>query len=304
MTGPHYHAVAFISDIHANLEALDAVLQDIDRIKVDGIYCLGDLVGYGPDPLECLKKIKQLKLSGKLLRMVCGNHDYAVAEQDLDQFSSAARKAIEWTTEVIKDTEEFALLKELANSPLVQGIGRFQLVHSTLDPEPKEWAYLKIKDAMRNFVERKIVFVGHSHLPAVFSKYSAGKEWNPINLFDNDGFYFYPPRKEEPPIGEGNIQYRLTLPDTFPTMIVNVGSTGQPRDGNRCARYVVYRTVDYTDYIEYRQVSYDIQKTVTKLKDRGLDCDKVLATRLVTGGKASFDKNQPSPEWFPFKDEE
>lgn len=297
----YQHAVAFISDIHANLEALDAVLADIEKQNVDGIYCLGDIVGYGPDPQECLQKIRALQTSGKLLRMVCGNHDYEVVHQGYAKFHEASRVADEWTAKVLQGTPQWLFLEELANSKLVQEVGRFVLVHSTLIPPPEKWEYLRAKNVGENFVDRKILFVGHSHSPALYSRYSAGKEWNPIALFENEGFFFLPPvKKDELGAFEACIQYRLKVPGTFPTMIVNVGSVGQPRDDNPCGRYVIYRTVDYDDYIEYRQVGYDVRKTVEKHKKRNLECDKDLAIRLITGGKSSFAEGTQPPPWYPF----
>lgn len=297
----YYNAVAFISDIHANLEALEAVLEDIEEQNVSGIYCLGDIVGYGADPLACLRTLLELQESGKLLQTVCGNHDYGVVHNDYTLFNSSARLSNIWTRDKIKDTPEYSLLEKIAGEKLVKEAGKFTLVHSTLNPEPVKWDYLKTKNAGENFVHRRIVYVGHSHVPALYSRYSSGKEWNPITLFENSGFYFLPPSKRENlSPGQATSHYRLVLPDTFPTMLVNVGSVGQPRDNNPWARYVLYQTVDFTSYIEYRQVGYDIEKTVHKLKERGLECDEKLAIRLATGGPSSFDPLSPPPKWFPY----
>lgn len=296
----YFNAIAFISDIHGNLEALDAVLEDIERHKVSTVYCLGDLVGYGPDPQACVQKIRSLQASGKIAKVICGNHDYGVANNDLSIFSSSARIANEWTIKVLQGTPQFLMLQELAKENLMQEMGRFILVHSTVEPKPEKWEYLKIKAAAQNFVERKIVFMGHSHIPAIYSKYTAGKDWNPINLFGNDGHYYFPiPKKEPLKPNEAVGAYRVKL-SSFPTMLVNVGSVGQPRDMHPSARYLLHISVDYNDYLEYRQVGYDVQKTVMKLKNRGLECDQELSVRLVTGGLSNFAKNTQPPEWFPF----
>jgi predicted phosphodiesterase len=297
---PYYNSIAFISDIHANIEALEAVLADIEKQKVSAIYCLGDLVGYGPDPQTCLQKIRMLQSAGKIVRMVPGNHDVGIVKKNLTIFNSVARQANEWTIKALQDTPQWVILQELANEKPVQEVGRFILVHSTLNPEPEKWEYLKIKNAAQNFVERKIVFVGHSHIPTLYSKYTAGKDWNPINLFGNEGHYIMPPIKPEALApGEASTQYRAKL-SSFPSMIANVGSVGQPRDYNPCARYLLHITVDYNDYLEYRQAAYDVQKTVEKLKNRGLDCDKELAIRLATGGRSTFSDGAKPPAWFPF----
>lgn len=297
---PYYNSIAFISDIHSNLEALEAVLADIEKQKVSAIYCLGDLVGYGPDPHACLQKIRTLQSAGKIVRLVPGNHDHGIVKKELAIFNPVARQANEWTIKVLQDTPQWVILKDIVNEKAVQEVGRFILVHSTLNPEPEKWEYLKIKNAPQNFVERKIVFVGHSHIPALYSKYTAGKDWNPINLFGNEGNYIMPQPKTDPLApGESLTQYRAKL-SSFPSMIANVGSIGQPRDYSPCARYLLHITVDYNDYLEYRQVAYDVQKTVEKMKNRGLECDKELSTRLVTGGRSLFSDGAVRPSWFPF----
>jgi predicted phosphodiesterase len=298
---PYYHAIAFISDIHGNIEALDAVLEDIKKQKASGIYCLGDLVGYGTDPKAVIQKIVSLKESHELFNIVCGNHDYGVYNKNFAVFQNSARLSNEWTLKQIEGTPEFHFLEEISKSELLKEVGRFRLVHSTCQPEPVAWEYLRTKNAPQNFEERKITFVGHSHIPAIYSKYSSGKGWNPITLFENDGYYYLPKPKEEPmETGKVITEYRLNVPGSFPTMIVNIGSVGQPRDGSSYARYILYITVDVNNYIEFRQVGYDIKTTVSKLKARGLECDQELATRLCTGGKSTFDPNIPRPDWFPF----
>jgi len=296
----YYHAVAFISDVHGNIEALDAVLQDIAKLQVNVIYCLGDLVGYGTDPVAVIRKIMELKESGKLVGIVCGNHDYGVATKDFAVFNSGARLSNEWTVQQLANTPEQNFLNELAREPLYKEIGRFRLVHGTLNPPPEQWEYLRSKNAAQNFVERAMVFVGHSHSPALYSKYSSGKDWNPIELFANEGFSFFPKPKNIPmQIGKSYSQYRLQVPHSFPTLIINPGSVGQPRDDNPHARYVVYVTTDYNSFLEYRQVGYDVETSVQKLNQRRLACDMVLATRLCTGGSTKFDEMHAKPSWFP-----
>lgn len=297
---PYYHAIAFISDIHGNLEALEAILEDIKRQQVSSIYCLGDIVGYGPDPMACTRRLMNLVESKQLIAAVAGNHDYGVCDQDISNFSSSAKEVMEWTINEMQGTEEANYIRELCQKELIKKIGRFWLVHSTLNPSPEKWEYLKTKNAGENFQDRKIVFVGHSHVPAIYSRYSAGKDWHPISLFGNDGHYFLPPaQKTMLPAGKSSKSYRLEVNDPFPTMIINAGSVGQPRDNNPNARYALYITIDYKSYIEYRQVGYDVQKTVDKHKKRGLSCDERLATRLCTGGNTRFDHEFKKPDWFP-----
>ena len=192
----------------------------------------------------------------------------------------------------------------MCKEELIKDIGRFRLVHSTLEPSPGKWDYLKIKNASQNFAERKIVFVGHSHIPAIYSRYSSGQDWNPIQLFGDEGYYRLPisPEKDLLPPGKANKFYRLGIPDSFPTMVINIGSVGQPRDHNPNARYLLYITVDYKTYIEYRQVGYDVPKTISKLKQRNLSCDRKLAVRLCTAGPYEFSEDYPQPDWFNFDD--
>lgn len=296
---PYYHAVAFISDIHSNIEALEAVLEDIKKLNVSAIYCLGDLVGYGPDPEAVVNRIMTLKESGKIIEIVCGNHDYGVYKNDFSAFNSSAKLSNTWTVDQLKGKPEMDFLGEIVEDDYIKEVGRFKIVHSTWNPEPQKWDYLRSKNASQNFDERKITFVGHSHMPAIYSKYSSGKDWNPIELFSNDGYCYIPkPKSREMKLG-GRTLYRLKVPGSFPTMLINIGSVGQPRDESPMAKYVVYMTVDFNDYIEYRQVGYAHEKTVEKLKDRGLSCDKEIATRICTGGPTRFDDRHPCPEWFP-----
>ena len=298
---PYYHAIAFISDIHANIEALDAVLADIEQHNVNTIYCLGDLVGYGPDPQAVVQKIMELQEKGKLVGIVCGNHDYGLYHNNFDVFSRSARISNQWAYQQLVGTSEMDFLGTMAKGKMVKDVGRFRLVHSTWQPEPLQWEYMRAKNAKDNFCERQIIFVGHSHVPAIYSKYSSGKEWNPITLFENDGYFYLPqPKAEIMDPGKCFTQYRLKVPDSFPTMIINIGSVGQPRDDDCHARYVLYITVDFNNYIEFRQVGYNFKKTVEKMYNRNLDCDEELATRLCTGGRSKFDEDGDRPVWFPF----
>lgn len=300
MNKPYYHAIAFISDVHANAEALNAVLEDIKKQQVNNIYFLGDLVGYGPDPVICTNLLMNLAKSKKLIAAVPGNHDFGVCDQDIESFHSSAKEVMAWTIDNMKETEEAEYISNLCQKDLIKKIGRFWLTHSTLDPTPEKWEYLKTKNASKNFVDRKILFVGHSHSPTIYSRYSAGKDWHPINLFGDDGHYFSPPtQKKMLPPGKSAKLYRLEVNDSFPTMIINAGSVGQPRDNNPNARYALYITIDYKSYIEYRQVGYDVKATVEKHRNRNLPCDERLATRLCTGGNTNFDHEFKKPNWFP-----
>src|SRR3990172_12337150 len=154
---------AIISDIHGNLEALESVLDDIERRKVDSILCLGDIIGYGPNPNECVELIKS-----KAKIILAGNHDYApLGKIDISYFNPWARSAIEWTRgELSEESVEFLL-----SLPLKAEIDGFTIVHAT-PYHPQEWNYIiTIGDAIKNFPEFKnqICFIGHSHVPMIIS---------------------------------------------------------------------------------------------------------------------------------------
>ncbi len=144
---------AVLSDIHANLEALQAVLADAAR-RTDAVLCLGDLVGYGADPVACIEIVAERAQS-----IVCGNHEHAVAGLiDLEWFNVHARAAAEWTRERLDDDHK----TYLASLPLVAEVGDATLVHASPD-RPGDWEYL-------------LSFVGHSHLAGMWSLGSSGPE--------------------------------------------------------------------------------------------------------------------------------
>jgi putative phosphoesterase len=175
--------IAIISDIHSNLDALTAVLKEIERIKVDEIYCLGDIVGYGPNPNECIDLVKSVTE-----KVVVGNHDSAVINQtDMMLFNSYARESTEWTRRMISDENYEYLLK----LPLKISEHDLLFVHST-PLIPEDWNYILTQHSAEkhfNYFTEQACFIGHSHRPEMFR----------------------------------SIDDRL---------IINVGSVGQPRDGN------------------------------------------------------------------------
>ncbi|NIR51685.1 metallophosphoesterase family protein [candidate division KSB1 bacterium] len=237
---------AIISDIHGNLEALESVLTEIEKHYVDSLLCLGDVVGYGPNPNECVEVIRD-----KAEVILAGNHDYApLGKLDLSYFNPWARNAIEWTADQLSESSKEFLL----SLPLKMNLNGFTIVHSTpLNPE--QWNYIiTIGDAVRNFheFEGRVCFVGHSHVPMIVSvkneDYRAIRE-NPLQI-DPDRRY-----------------------------IINVGSVGQPRDLIPRAAYAIYDTTNGT--YELFRVDYDIAETQSKIIQSGLP--EFLAERLELG---------------------
>ena len=236
---------AIISDIHGNTEALDAVLADIGKARVDRCICLGDIVGYGAEPVECIRKIKDLGID-----TVMGNHDAAaVGETPLDYFNAYAKEAVIWTAEQIGEDEG----KFINGLPLKRDYEGFVIVHSTLD-RPDEWGYVMDMLSARSCFERMespLCFIGHSHVPVVF------REKGSITCF---------------PAGE-------TVLEDDARYIINVGSVGQPRDGDSRASYGIYDTDQRN--VTIRRVPYDVGGAQEKIIDAGLP--GFLALRLGMG---------------------
>jgi diadenosine tetraphosphatase ApaH/serine/threonine PP2A family protein phosphatase len=237
---------AVLSDIHGNLEALEAVLADAAP-RTDALLCLGDLVGYGADPVACVEIV-----AGRAQTIMCGNHEQAVAGLlDLDWFNPYARAAAEWTRERLDDDHR----TYLAGLPLVTELGDATLVHASPD-RPDEWEYLVTAqdgfDAFSAFATR-LCFVGHSHLPSAWSLGSTGPEHWP-----------------------GAVDLALERGRRY---IVNVGSVGQPRDRDPRAAYVIWDSERGT--VATRRVVYDVRTAAKKILRGGLP--RFLADRLGAG---------------------
>jgi len=217
---------AIISDIHANAAALDAVLSDIARRNPDRRICLGDIVGYCADPLETIAKVKAFDV------ILMGNHDYAVNDKALiDKFNFHARLAIEWTIEQLPDADK----QYLAKLPYTHMEGDSTFVHAT-PRNPEGWGYiLNIDDALDafNYFETRVAFIGHTHHPVVVTDRG--------HIITDKKITF----KE-------NTRY-----------LVNIGSVGQPRDGNPKACYVLYDSDEQT--MEYVRVKYSIETTQARM---------------------------------------
>ncbi len=236
---------AIIADIHSNLEAFQVVLEDIKQQNCTHHACLGDVVGYGANPKECLDIVKAMNIP-----VVKGNHDdYCSTDQALDGFNPAAAEAVNWTRKQLSE-EDRQWLRDLK---FVRMVTSFTIVHATLDG-PQRWGYVFDKLAAAasfTYQNTAVCFFGHTHVPVAFIRDAVVRGGT------------YSKFKTEP----GKKYF------------VNVGAVGQPRDNNPKAAYVVYDTVEGT--IELRRLDYDIPTAQKKILDAGLPSR--LAERLALG---------------------
>ncbi len=236
--------ILIISDIHANLTAFQTVLNDVNG-NWDYVWCLGDVVGYGPDPNECVELLQTMPHL-----CLAGNHDWAaLGRLDIRTFNPDARRAVEWTQETLKP-ENIAFLEAL---PVTFVIGDYTLVHAS--PREPVWEYiLEQLVAELNFphFETPYCFVGHTHQPVI---YEMGKS-----------------HPREPRYGQPH-----TLNGT--RQIINPGSIGQPRDQNPEAAYGLLDTE--TGVFEHRRIPYDIPDVQERMREYGLP--ERLVTRLEHG---------------------
>lgn len=224
--------ILVISDIHANLVALQAVLKAAG--KVDAVWCLGDVVGYGPNPNECVELLREQPN----LTCLLGNHDAAcIGKMSVETFNHEARQAVEWTQSVLTlENREFLL-----DRPEVVIHGNVTLAHGS-PREPVFEYLLDVQSATENFAyfDNDFCFVGHSHLPIMFT--------SPNGITDTR-LVFPPP---------------YTTVQLKPRSIVNPGSVGQPRDRDPRAAFALYDDVEYT--WEHLRVDYDIQATQAAMR--------------------------------------
>jgi diadenosine tetraphosphatase ApaH/serine/threonine PP2A family protein phosphatase len=238
------HAV--VSDIHGNLEALEAVLADLDRHRPASIVCLGDFVGYGASPNECIEKLRPL-----IEHAVAGNHDLAACGRlKLTYFNSNAAQAATWTENTLTP-ENRAYLQSLPFSIRWRDT---LLVHAS-PAEPEDWHYvLSPVEAQveMDAYEEVVCFIGHSHYPGTFDR--------------RDRQIHY---TRQPDI-------RLEKGHRY---LVNVGSIGQPRDADPRAAYVLFD--DLERVVRHVRVEYDVAGAMRRILDAGLP--RFLAERLQWG---------------------
>jgi len=239
-----------ISDIHANLHAFDAVMADASREDYDAILCLGDLVGYGADPGEVIDKVLALNPAG----LIRGNHDKVCAGlEPAVLFNDVARQSVEWTMKVLT-AEQSTALAELRKGPQLIGTA-VEICHGA--PFDEDHYVFDGGDAGRaiDAASARICLFGHTHLPAVYTTVG-----DPART------------------GEGLRDDELALPKAGPVLI-NVGSVGQPRDGDPRAAYGLLDLE--RNSMRLRRVTYDIPGAQKKIIKAGLP--EWLAIRLAKG---------------------
>ncbi len=224
--------ILVISDIHANLSALESVLADAG--EADEVWCLGDLVGYGPDPNECILRVRNLPN----LTCILGNHDAAILNQiDIDGFNPEARQAIRWTQNQLWEGSRVFL----SNLPEKVKRGEVTLAHGS--PRQPIWEYLLDPSAATrsfDYFETNYCFVGHTHLPVIYTMTE----------------------------GRRTAKYKIPEVNTCMTLqpraILNPGSVGQPRDRDARAAYAIYDPDE--ESWDYHRILYDIPAVQARMK--------------------------------------
>jgi len=237
---------AILGDIHANLDALNVVLDDCRAQGVTDFLCTGDVVGYNACPHECMSIVRDLGCP-----VVMGNHDhYVSSQQNLDDFNPNAAAVIEWTRSHLSD-DEVAWLRALPFTKTSMGIS---LVHATMD-DPEAFGYVfDHLQAEANFSRQvaPLCFHGHTHCPMIYEK-----QLSAVYRIDAQDFKLPMGRK----------------------YFINVGSVGQPRDGDPRAAYVLYNQAERT--VKFRRLEYDIEAAQERIRLAGLPGR--LADRLAVG---------------------
>lgn len=255
--------IAVISDIHGNLEALQAVLRDIEQADAKRIICLGDVIGYGPNPVECAEIARGFDV------VLCGNHEWATVFEPVG-FHATARKALKWTARRLrprwyslgKRVRRWRWIKRL---PKQHKEGRVLFVHGSPRSPIDEYILRSDVDEVLGENSPKVLdafektswitFVGHSHTPGIVTEEARYTE------------------TEE--LGDGKYTCK-----TDAKYLINVGSVGQPRDRNWLACYVLFDPS--SGELEYHRVVYDVDLTLAKIK-KIPDIDDSLGERLKIG---------------------
>jgi len=225
------------------MEALQKVFEYIDQEKIDRILCLGDVVGYGPNPNECVEIIRE-----RCDVVLMGNHDYAaIGLANIEYFNDYAKASVFWTTsELTKENQKF-----LADLAFSYEEDNFMLVHAS-PSQPAHWHYIlspDMADLEMDYFNQPICFIGHSHVPVIYAR---------------NGIHITTP---------------LKLETKAQKYIINVGSVGQPRDGEPKTCFVVYDTE--TEVVEHVRMFYPVNTTYEKIVKSGLPV--FLAERLLKG---------------------
>ena len=239
---------AIFGDIHGNFDAFQTVLKDIEEQGVDKFICMGDVVGYGAQPVECLEKVQELGCD-----TIAGNHDWAAIERiSIDFFNAYAKAAALWTREQLSTEHK----DWLSNLPLSLSYDHCAAAHGTFH-QPEAFNYIQtVFDAQLSFEALKnmgseLGFLGHSHVP--------------VGFFDTDPITY-------------TLDAEVPVDDEC-SVIVNVGSVGQPRDENPKAAWALYDSDAKS--VEIRRLEYDIDAAAEKIRAAGLP--EILAQRLYHG---------------------
>jgi len=237
--------IAILSDLHANLEATEAVLSDAHEQECTHFVCLGDVVGYNANPRECVDLVK--KMGGPVVK---GNHDEQAALAESSRgFNALAEAAINWTRDHLAEEDK----EWLRGLPLIQPVRDFTIVHATLDA-PEQWGYVfNALDAVASFAfqETAVCFFGHTHVAGAFVRDDGVKKVKTDQLVIEEAKKYF----------------------------INVGSVGQPRDGDWRAAYCIYHLDK--NVVEQRRVKYDLATAQRKIIQAGLP--HMLADRLELG---------------------
>ncbi len=237
---------AILADIHANSDALEAVIEDARSQSVTDFVCVGDVVGYNACPNECVDLVRSLDCF-----TVRGNHDhYCAYDESLDDFHPMAASVVAWTRRQLAG-DRARWLRDLPLHAFHQGM---TLVHSTLDM-PERWGYVfdSIEaEAHFCYQNTQICFHGHTHVPVIFEKHGGS-----VERYDPQDIH----------IGLGRRYF------------INTGSIGQPRDNDNRSSYCIYDVMQRE--IKFRRVEYDIEATQAKIRAAGLP--ERLAQRIAFG---------------------
>ena len=230
--------LAILSDIHGNYEALKQVLIDLDRAKVDSEICLGDCIGYGPEPEETIREVMQRKIPA-----ILGNHEMAAIDpEQLNWFNPLARRPLEKTIRMLSPTSR----DYISQLPFYRIAAKARFVHGFPPESAQTYLFQKKAPELRKafeLMEERICFLGHTHT---------------LELIRYDGR-----QVDRMKLGEGETQL-----DGNARYIVNVGSVGQPRDGTNHAKYIIWDKSK--GVIDVRFIPYDIASTVAKIEAAGL----------------------------------
>ena len=281
--------IAFISDVHANLEALEAVLRDVDSQHPDLVVCLGDTINYGPDPRECLRMVDE---AADIVLM--GNHEKEAALPEPDELEGDARELLDWTVQQLEGLHVWERMRadliargEAAAQHRLDGL---HFVHASASKPFAQYVWpghpqhhLHLNAQLDKYLVEILgafdathSFAGHTHAPSVLTSYEH-RELFPIQFEWNRRFTFLGPRAifyvpQGPRRLEGVHRRKLVL---------NPGSVGQPRDGNPDASWALYDG----DTVDFRRVPYDHARTAAKLRALpvSLDTRRYFADRLAEG---------------------